>query len=65
MIPFPEYPRPRLVRENWLNLNGYWDFAITSEDGVPLKFSEKILVPFPPESELSGIGRTPGKYEYF
>ena len=63
-VPWNVYPRPQLKRDSFLCLNGYWDFAITSEDGVPLKFSEKILVPFPPESELSGIGRTPGKYEY-
>ncbi len=63
-IPWNVYPRPQLKRDSFLCLNGYWDFAITSEDGVPLKFSEKILVPFPPESELSGIGRTPGKYEF-
>jgi hypothetical protein len=56
----PEYPRPQLVRERWLNLNGLWEFAFADEDGEPLPdraLSERILVPFPVESALSGIGR--------
>ena len=63
-VPWNVYPRPQLKRDSFLCLNGYWDFAMTGEDGKPLKFTEKILVPFPPESELSGIGKTPGKYEF-
>ncbi len=52
----PEYPRPRLVRERWLNLNGVWEYA---GSGAPRRdgYGERILVPFPPESALSGIGR--------
>ncbi len=54
----PEYPRPQMVRKNWMNLNGYWDFALTdSAAGVPGQFDEKILVPFCVESTLSGITR--------
>lgn len=54
----PEYPRPQFVREQWQNLNGLWDYAI-SKDGqrVPQAFDGKILVPFPVESYLSGVGR--------
>lgn len=55
----PEYPRPQLVRDSYLNLNGYWDYAITSAvTGTPTEFDGRILVPFSPESELSGVGRS-------
>jgi len=53
----PEYPRPQMVRKQWTNLNGQWDFAITAtDDARPTSFSAKILVPFPIESQLSGAG---------
>ena len=51
----PEYPRPQLRRDSFLSLNGYWDYAITQEATPPLEFDGKILVPFSPESTLSGI----------
>lgn len=47
----PEYPRPQLTRERWLNLNGLWDY--TGGDNA----TEQILVPYPPESGLSGVQR--------
>src|SRR5260370_39209076 len=52
----PEYPRPQLVRPDWLNLNGLWDYAVTpdSVDQQP-PAKGKILVPFPLESSLSGV----------
>lgn len=54
--PHPEYPRPQLVRKDWLNLNGQWDFETTALDAAePAEFRKKILVPFPVESKLSGI----------
>lgn len=54
----PEYPRPHLVRDAWLNLNGLWDYAITSDAVIaPSKYDGKILVPFPVESLLSGVNR--------
>ena len=54
------YPRPQMVRANWTNLNGEWDYAVTSvtnTPGRPEKWDGKILVPFPLESALSGVGR--------
>ena len=54
--PWPEYPRPQLVREDWLNLNGEWGFALTDrEAGRPASFDRQIRVPFPPESQLSNV----------
>ena len=51
-----EYPRPQLVRADWLNLNGLWDYAITSgQSNAPGQFQGQILVPFPIESSLSGV----------
>ena len=53
-----EYPRPQMVRAEWMNLNGLWDYAITAADAVPEKMDGNILVPFAVESALSGVGRT-------
>ena len=65
-VPRPEHPRPQFQRDAWLNLNGAWDFAFDSgSQGLgehwernPAKFDKKILVPFCPESKLSGIQHT-------
>src|SRR5437879_5709371 len=52
----PEYPRPQMVRQQWLNLNGLWDLAITNKAAAkPNAFPTEILVPFPVESALSGV----------
>lgn len=63
MIPRNEYPRPQMVRGNWKNLNGEWEFAFDfGRTGKERNMQEqehldkKILVPFCPESALSGIG---------
>ncbi len=58
----PEYPRPQLSRERWLNLNGLWEYGIRSVDAAfPEEFPGSILVPFPVESALSGVGRSVGE----
>lgn len=55
---WPEYPRPSLERSEWMNLNGLWDYAILGMDPASTdKVQGKILVPFPPESALSGVGK--------
>ena len=58
-----EYPRPQLIRGNWQNLNGLWQYAITEESvqAIPSNFDGQILVPFAVESALSGVGKTVGK----
>jgi len=62
-IPRPEYPRPQFVREEWSNLNGVWEFAFDDADeGLEAGWHDgrelraRIVVPFPYQSELSGIG---------
>jgi hypothetical protein len=58
VTPWREYPRPQLVRKEWSNLNGLWDYAITPrEAGPPTRWDGKILVPFCLESALSGVGK--------
>ena len=55
--PHPEYPRPQMVRANWMNLNGMWNYAITEASAEGFQAEGKILVPFAVESSLSGVGR--------
>ncbi len=59
-----EYPRPLLKRDSYVNLNGYWDYAITKTFRRPVEYDGKILVPFSPESALSGVGRQLWPDEY-
>ena len=56
--PLPEYPRPQLVRKEWLNLNGIWEYQPgQANEATPTgqKLSSEILVPFPVDSALSGV----------
>ncbi len=61
-VPRPEYPRPQFTRQDWQCLNGVWQFEIDKADSgyerglVRGELSGEILVPFAPESELSGVG---------
>src|SRR5436305_1999977 len=54
----PEYPRPQIVRKDWLNLNGLWEFASANnvkEPPIGRPLTGQILVPFCVESALSGV----------
>lgn len=65
--PLPEYPRPQLRRESFLNLNGIWQYAVSTLNSEPEEYDGDIVVPFPLESELSGVGRVlqPGEYLWY
>ncbi len=53
-----EYPRPQFARDSYLNLNGVWQYAILPADQDVTLYDGDILVPFSPESILSGVERT-------
>jgi beta-galactosidase/beta-glucuronidase len=54
--PWPDYPRPHMVRTNWIHLNGLWDYAmVAAASSLPTNWDGQILVPFPVESALSGV----------
>ena len=53
--PWLQYPRPDMVRNAWMNLNGLWNYAITRKGMKPEKWDGTILVPFPIESAVSGV----------
>ena len=60
-IPLPEYPRPQLRRDSYLCLNGEWNLRFLS-DGEKAE-DYRIMVPYSPESEFSGVNRTLQHYE--
>ena len=57
--PLIDYPRPQLKRDSYICLNGEWDFVFFKGDGLPTEYRKKIVVPFAPESALSGVEFTP------
>ena len=56
-IPLNEYPRPQFMRDSYLSLNGEWDYCIKKDKELPTNYDGKILVPYSPESQLSGVNR--------
>lgn len=62
--PLPEYPRPQLVRQSYWNLNGPWEYAITKTPEKPTALQGEIVVPFSPETPLSGVGHILQPDEY-
>ena len=67
MHPLPEYPRPSMRRDSYVNLNGPWDYAITQSSEFPAKWDGAILVPYSPEAKASGVSRTlqPGQWLHY
>ena len=62
--PLPEYPRPQMIRADWMNLNGLWNYAITDASVVAAPETQgQILVPYAIESSLSGVGKRVSKGE--
>ena len=57
----PDYPRPSLYRESWIDLNGEWEYGV----GSVARFDRRILVPFCPESKASGVGELPGDVVWY
>lgn len=55
--PLSEYPRPQLIRDSYLSLNGMWEYAIRDNENIPESFDGQILVPYSPECPLSGVNR--------
>lgn len=62
--PLQEYPRPQMVRNSYLCLNGPWQYTVTKETGFPALWEGNIVVPFAPESALSGVNRVLQPDEY-
>ena len=65
--PLSEYPRPQFVRDSYICLNGYWEYAIRKEENIPDCFDGQILVPYSPEVEKSGVSKTvmPDDYLFY
>lgn len=55
--PLPEYPRPQFVRDSYFSLNGRWRFEVSQSEKIPHRIMGDIIVPFSPETELSGVCR--------
>lgn len=62
--PLAEYPRPQFVRNSYINLNGRWKCEFSKSPELPSVFKTDIIVPFSPETPLSGVGRVLEPSEY-
>ena len=63
--PWQAYPRPQLRRDSFLNLNGEWEFAVSASETAPAQYDRRILVPFSPETLLSGVHERFAESDYF
>ncbi len=65
--PWQRYPRPQMRRNSYVNLNGHWDFTVSADPSLPKTYDQTILVPFCPESQLSGLKLHPddGNYLFY
>ena len=65
--PWQAYPRPQMKRDSYVNLNGRWDFTVSPAPALPEGYDQEILVPFCPESQLSGLKFHPedGNYLFY
>lgn len=65
--PLNEYPRPQFVRNSYINLNGVWKCAFSDKKELPEEFDYDIVVPFSPETPLSGVNRVlkPGEFLHY
>ena len=59
-IPLADYPRPQLQRSEWMCLNGPWLYAVRADKKAPDTWDGEIIVPYSPESMLSGAKKAPG-----
>ncbi len=63
-IPLMEYPRPQFMRDSYFSLNGQWDYAIKKVNEIPKDYDGKIIVPYSPECDLSGVKKQLQKDEF-
>lgn len=65
--PLSDYPRPQFFRYSYKSLNGFWDYKITKSPEIPIDFDDQILVPYSPETSLSGVNHIlqPDEYLFY